>query len=425
MVAVFVHGFEEWACVFVLADVVEVGGAVGGVHAFHDFEDANFDGAAQGDFGDHSVHGGLSFGGKFGVFFDVFGGLLEVGQKLGDGFFVVCGDGEVQAGWELLAVDVPASGLELVGDGVDVDVFVVGGDADDGSVLAAEDFEAGDFGGAVAEGFDGVHVGAGELQISVLAEGHEGGPCGGDGAAGASAGHAGGNVDAAGPVGGGEELVFEVGHVAVENDGRAFGGVAVFVEVGGYGGDAGDAEVKGGDVVAEFFHPGGEKTAEAGVDVEGDFEFLGYLADFGDGVDHAVGVLGCGGGDEDGVSVDEFSHGFDVDLEVFVDGCVADFHAEVVCGFFEGDVDGAWGDDFGFAGADFEAASGAFAGGFDGHEDGFCAAGGHGSDDVFVAVEHVGGHADDVGFHLFEALEGHGVEGVFAEEQVVGLFDEL
>jgi len=158
--------------------------------------------------------------------------------------------------------------------------------------------------------------------------------------------------------------------------------------------------------------------------VQRQFLFQGEAAEFFDGVDHAVGVGRGAAHQQDRVAVDELFDGFDVDAKVLADRRVHGFNAEVLGGFFEGDVD-CFGDDH-FRRAQQQAlVAGHVAIGFDGQQAAFGAAGGHGADGLFVAVKHRGGHLHDFGLEAFQAAKGHGVEAVFGEVQRVGLLQEF
>ena len=68
--------------------------------------------------------------------------------------------------------------------------------------------------------------------------------------------------------------------------------------------------------------------------------------------------------------------------------------------------------------------AGPVAGGLDGHEDAFGAAGGHVASGLGMA-EEVRRHGDDLGLELLEALEGGGAEAVGVEGGGVGLLEDL
>jgi hypothetical protein len=68
--------------------------------------------------------------------------------------------------------------------------------------------------------------------------------------------------------------------------------------------------------------------------------------------------------------------------------------------------------------------AGPVAGGLDGHEDGLGAAAGHVAGRVGQAEEG-GGHADDFGFELLQALKGAGAEAVREDGGAVGVTEDL
>lgn len=72
--------------------------------------------------------------------------------------------------------------------------------------------------------------------------------------------------------------------------------------VAGDGGDAFDAEIEGFGGKAGFFEEGNEEGAEAGVDVEGDAALEGDFGQAGDVINDAVGEVGSGADDLEGVS---------------------------------------------------------------------------------------------------------------------------
>ena len=165
------------------------------------------------------------------------------------------------------------------------------------------------FGDGVLNGDAGADDGVAGVDVALAADGEEGGPAARDEGAGARAGHGGGPVDAAGPIGGDEVLVGAEGGGAVEDDAVALGGKTVFVRVDGDGGDAGLAEVKAAGIEVRGGEAGGgeegeEEGAEAAVDVKWEFVGFGDSGEGGDVVDDACRVVWAGPDDEDGVGID-------------------------------------------------------------------------------------------------------------------------
>ena len=93
-----------------------------------------------------------------------------------------------------------------------------------------------------------------------------------------------------GGVGAGEDLVFADILAAVQNRRSAFGGVAVFVQVGRDGGHAWHAEIEIGHFVAQFAHERQMNAAHAAVHMEEQILFLGNRTDLGNRVDHALRI---------------------------------------------------------------------------------------------------------------------------------------
>lgn len=269
-------------------------------------------------------------------------------------------DGDMDRGRVLERVEMPAPIGHGVGDVVDVERG--GGEGDDADERVTDDGEIRGEGGVLADGgleaFGGADDAVTGLDVALFALGHEGGPAAGDEGAGPGAGDAGGGVDAAGPVGGDEVLVAAEAGGAVEEDGVAFGGEAVFVGVAADAGDAGEGEVERGAVEAGAGEEGDEKGAEAAVDVEGEFAFEGEPGEGGDVVDDAVREVGGGADEEDGVAVDQpgyrggcYAVGrggagdeVDFDFEVgtrFAEGCVGGFGEDP--GTWGGELDGFYG----------------------------------------------------------------------------------
>ena len=206
-----------------------------------------------------------------------------------------------------------APGRHGVGDVVDGDLRVRGLEGDDGNLrvthYAERGFEFGVLGDGVLDGDAGADDGVAGVDVALAADGEERGPAARDEGAGPGAGHGGGPVDAAGPVGGDEVLVRAESGGAVEDDAVAFGSKAVFVGVDGYGGDAGLAEVEAAKFEVGGGEAGGgeewkEEGTEAAVDMEGEFVGDGDSGEGRDVVDDARGVVWAGSDDEDGVGVD-------------------------------------------------------------------------------------------------------------------------
>ena len=109
--------------------------------------------------------------------------------------------------------------------------------------------------------------------VAAFALGHEAGPAAGDEGAGTGASHAGGGVDAAGPVGRDEVLICAELGVSIENDGISFGCKAVFVGIAAYAGDAFETEIERLGLEACAGKKRDEEGAEAAVNVEGDSAF--------------------------------------------------------------------------------------------------------------------------------------------------------
>ena len=111
--------------------------------------------------------------------------------------------------------------------------------------------------------------------------------------------------------------MFQVVHLPVEEHRGSLGAVTVFVDVRRDGGDTGNPEIEGRNLITEPFHEGQQETAEAAVHVEGQVMFLRHLTQFGNGIDDPVRVGGRRTDDEDRVSVDQFLHRFHVDPHIF------------------------------------------------------------------------------------------------------------
>ena len=107
--------------------------------------------------------------------------------------------------------------------------------------------------------------------------------------------------------------------VAVEDDRYALGRVAVLVQIGADRGDPWDGQVPLLGDVSERAQKRQDEPAQAGVDVAEDAAFQCQGAEFGDRVDHALGVGGGRADHEDGVVVDGVGHGVDVCAPVSAD----------------------------------------------------------------------------------------------------------
>lgn len=145
--------------------------------------------------------------------------------------------------------------------------------------------------------------------------------------------------------------------------------------------------------------------------MEGEFPFQGKAREGGDIVDDAVGEVGGGADEEDGVAVYEAGDGGEVHaVGRGGTGDEVDFYFEVGACFAEGGVCGFGEDYFGFCDA---ALDGCFlARGEDGHEDRIGAAGGGDAGGAWGGVEHGEDHGDDFGFHFADAGEDVGMDGV-------------
>ena len=221
-----------------------------------------------------------------------------------------------------------------------------------------------------------------------------------------------------------EALVFEVFGVAVEDGGSALGGVAVLVDVGGDGADAGDGEIEVGDGVAELPDKGGDEAADAAIDVKPEVPGLGEFSEVCDGVDDAVGVLGGGADHHDGVVGDGVGHGVDVGAEVGAGGQPYHLHVHKLGGAVEGGVGGSGHQDFRRA-IDGLVGAGPVSGGLDGEEYALGAAGGHAAGGPVAAVEEGEAKVDDLFFHPGEAGKDLGVDGVFVEVHGIGVVGDL
>ena len=109
-------------------------------------------------------------------------------------------------------------------------------------------------------------------------------------------------------------------------------------------------------------------------------------------------------------------HGVDVGAPVVAHGHLVHSQAEVVGGLVEGGVGTGRHHHLRLGDAPLLAA--ALAGGLHRAEDALGAAGGHEAGDVVVAVQEVGGDADDIALDAAQARERLGVEGVVVEEHL-------
>ena len=135
--------------------------------------------------------------------------------------------------------------------------------------------------------------------------------------------------------------------VAVEDYGVSFGCEPVFVGIATDACDAFEGEVEGGGGEPGAREEGDQEGSEAAVYVEGESALFaeGEAGEGGDVVDDAVGEVGGGTDEEDGVAIYEGGHGGGVDLVGWGRaGDEVDFDAEVGAGFAEGSV-GCFGDD--------------------------------------------------------------------------------
>lgn len=176
------------------------------------------------------------------------------------------------------------------------------------------------------------------------------------------------------------------------------------MDVDGDGCDAFDGEVVVGDGVAELAGEGEDEAPVTGVDVAPEVVLLGEGADFGDGVVDAVGVGGCGAGDEDGVFVDGVGHGLEVGAEVGAGRDPDGLDAEDVSGLVKGGVGGAGYDDFG-GGCGRFVVSGPGPSGLYGDDDAFGAAGGEAAAGAVGCGEHFQEGFEEFTFVLDEAGE--------------------
>src|SRR6185436_2832881 len=113
-------------------------------------------------------------------------------------------------------------------------------------------------------------------------------------------------------------------------DRRALEGVAVLVDVGREGRDAGDPEVPRGDRLAEPLPPRQEPATEAGIGVEQHAPFRGGGCQVSDGVDDAVRVAGRGADDEPGARADRVDGRGDVGATVVTHRYEDLLHVEVL-----------------------------------------------------------------------------------------------
>jgi hypothetical protein len=158
--------------------------------------------------------------------------------------------------------------------------------------------------------------------------------------------------------------------------------------------------------------------------VEGQAAPQRELGDVADRVDHAMRVLRRGGSDEHGVRVDQRLEILDVGAVAGGQAREAHLEAEVLRRLVEGGVDRLGRDDVRLAELLVLAAC-AIPRRLHREQDRLGAAARHRADDVGAAVDHRCGHADDLGLHLLQALEGHRVEEVLREEELVGGLQRL
>ena len=289
----------------------------------------------------------------------------------------------------------------------------------------AQDLQAVQGPDAGLELFRDFHGGADLGLVAVPAHGLGGGPGGGNGAPGPGPQQGRGGKDAPGPVLVDEKLVFEVIHVPVEEHRGPLGGVAVFVDVGGDGGDPGDLEIIGGQGIGLSVHEGKEESAHAGIHVERNIVGLGQFPQFFNGIDDAVGVIGGRGHDHGRVAVDLFAHRLHIHLQARIQGNGDQLDIEVFGRFHPGHVDGFRNDHFRPDAPQPPFFQGPFPVGQHREEAGFRPPGGEDAHGVVVPAQDVGGHAHHLVLKAFEAFEGHGIEAVFREKEAVGLFEEI
>ena len=159
----------------------------------------------------------------------------------------------------------------------------------------------------------------------------------------------------------------------------------------------------------------------AGVDMAPEVVLLGEGADFGYGVVDAVGIGGCGTGDEDGVFVDGVGHGVKVGAEVDAGRDADGLDAEDVGGLVEGGVGGVGDDDLGGFCFGFMV-SGPGPGGLDGDHDALGAAGSEAAACAVRGGEHFEKGVEELAFVLDEAGEEvGGEEGVVVYVHPVGV----
>lgn len=191
-----------------------------------------------------------------------------VDEALGNARLCVSqGDADVDGGWFVEAVQVPGLCGHAIKDAIDVECGGVEGDHPE---RVAQDAQIGDGGDVVADGGGGFEDALRCVGVALFADGDHGGPACGAECARSAACEGGGEVESPWPVGGGVVLVVTQFWVAIEDDRGAFCGVAVFVRVGGDGGDAGEGEVEGGDGVPKFFCPGEDEATKTSIGVEAD-----------------------------------------------------------------------------------------------------------------------------------------------------------
>ena len=263
------------------------------------------------------------------------------------------------------------------------------------------------------------------MEVALFTEVVEDSPGGGDAAARPGAGVAAGGVESRGPVFEGEALVFDEGFVSDKEARDALVGVSELVYIDGDGGDAVDGEVVVGDVISELPGEGEDEATVAGVDVAPEVVLFSEGPDVRYGVVDAVGIGGCGAGDEDGVFVDGVGHGLEIGADVYAGRDPDGLDAEDMGGLVEGRVGGVGDYDLG-SGCIGLVISGPGLGGLHGYDNALGATGGDASACALGGGEHFEEGVKELAFVFDEAgKEIGGKEGVVVDVHLIGLVGYL
>ncbi len=260
------------------------------------------------------------------------------------------------------------------------------------------------------------------LPITLGAEIMERRPRAGDGAAGTRSDNRRHGVEAARPFVDLEHRGGGALGVAKEDRRGRLRREAVFVEIGGERGHAGQREIEFRHGIAELPGEGGEKAADAGIDMEPDAAPLGEGAELRDRIDDAARKAGRGADDHDGVVVGGSGDRLRVGAEIGSGIGAANLQIHEARRLAERGMRGIRHDEVAAVSGIAAPAARPVAAGLHRHDDALGAAGAEMAGRAVGSMEKIEADLDDFLLHLNEARKGAPcAERVFGEVEAVGL----